>query len=142
MHENPPLVPDMWHVNPGDVLPFHFIKISSNVILPHATTSYRRSFRNLSPTYWCLGEASGDGQQHGRMRGKDCAYRLMHHVWCPPPIYAVLCTESVKTDEEGEKRQVAWERRDTGTDPTQWLCPHEKQPTVIMRPTWHMYFTV
>lgn len=54
--------------------------------------------------------------------------------------HVMLCTESVKTYEEGGERQVAWERGDTGRDPTQWLCPQEKQPT-FMCSTWHMYIT-
>lgn len=67
-----------------------------------------------------------------------CIMYGTHHRY----THVMLCTESVKTEEEGGKRQVAWERGDTGRDPTQWLCPQEKQPTFIMRPTWQMYITV
>lgn len=67
-----------------------------------------------------------------------CIMYGAHHRY----THVMLCTESVKTDEVGGKRQVAWERGDTGRDPTQWLCPQEKQPTFIIRPTWQMYITV
>ena len=122
--QEPATCPRRGHVNPGEALPFHFFMFSSNVILPSASTSYRRSFRNLSPKlfvlYWCLGEASGDGQRHSRMWGKDCPRRLMHHVWCPPPIYTCNVVYRIGKDRRGEGKAASgvgtrgyWQRPNT-----------------------------
>lgn len=124
----------------------HFISLSS---LPTLSSRLQLLLTGVlsviyHPTYSSLtGVSAKLPETDSSMAGcKDCAYRPMHHVWCPPPIYAMLCTESVKTDEEGRKRQVAWERRDTGRDPTQWLCPHEKQPSYNASHLAYVFYSI
>jgi len=147
VHKNPPRAPDVGHVNPGEALPFHFFKISSNVTSHLQLLLTGVLSVTCRPAYLsCTGVLAKLPEMGSGIAGCEvrtvltvlCIMYGTHHRY----THVMLCTESVKTDEEGGKRQVAWERGDTGRDPTQWLCPQEKQPTFIVRPTWQMYITV
>ena len=147
MHTNPPLVPDV--VTLIQAKPCHFIflcslpTLSSHQQLLHTgvlSVIYRPNYLSF------IGVSAKLPETDSGIAG--CEVRTVLAVLCimygahRRYTHVMLCTESVKTDEERGKRQVAWERGDTGRDPTQWLCPQEKQPPFIIRPTWQMCSTV
>lgn len=130
-------------------MPCHFISLRS---LPTLTSHLQLLLTGVlsviyRPTYFSfIGVSAKLPEPDSGMAG--CEVRTVLTVLCIMYgthcryTHVMLCTESVKTDEEGRKRQVAWERGDTGRDPAQWLCPQERQPTFIIRTTWQMYIRV
>ena len=54
------------------------------------------------------------------MWGKDCPHRLMHHVWCPPPIYTRNVVYRIGKDRRGGGKAASgvgtrgyWQRPNT-----------------------------
>jgi hypothetical protein len=147
VHKNPPRVPDVGQLI--QATPCHFISLRS---LPALSSHLQLLLTGVlsvicRPTYLsCIGVSVKLPETDSGIAGREvrtvltvlCIMYGTHHRY----THVMMCTESVKTDEEGGKRQVAWERGDTGRDPTQWLCPQEKQPTFTVRPTWQMHITV